>query len=112
MEDVLEVYQRPYDPLQPTVYMDELSKQLVGEVVEPLPLERGQPARYDYEYVRNGVNNLFMLFEPLAGRVSSRLPSAAPKLGGRAALKARHVQGFRREFIEPGFLHSPTHPAA
>ena len=68
MEDVLEVYQRPYDPLHPTVCMDELSKQLVGEVVQPLPLEAGQPLRYDYEYVRNGTSNLFMFFEPLAGQ--------------------------------------------
>jgi hypothetical protein len=68
MEDVLEVYQRPYDPLHPTVCMDELSKQLVGEVAEPLPVEAGQPVRYDYEYVRHGVNNLFMFFEPLAGQ--------------------------------------------
>jgi DDE superfamily endonuclease len=68
MEDVLEVYQRPYDPLRPVVCMDELSKQLVGEVAQPLPLERGQPVRYDYEYVRNGTSNVFMFFEPLAGQ--------------------------------------------
>ena len=68
MEDVLEVYQRPYDARHPTVCMDELSKQLVGEVAEPLPLEARQPMRYDYEYVRNGVSNLFMFFEPLVGQ--------------------------------------------
>jgi hypothetical protein len=68
MEDVLAVYQRPYNLLHPTVCMDELSKQLVGEVAEPLPLKAGQPQRYDYEYVRHGVNNLFMFFEPLAGQ--------------------------------------------
>jgi hypothetical protein len=68
MEAVLDVYQRPYDPLHPTVCMDELSKQLVGEVAEPLPLEVGQPRRYDYEYVRYGVSNLFMFFEPLVGQ--------------------------------------------
>jgi hypothetical protein len=68
MEDVLEVYQRPYDSRHPTVCMDELSKQLVGEIAEPLPLEAGQPRRYDYEYVRNGVSNLFMFFEPLTGQ--------------------------------------------
>jgi hypothetical protein len=68
MEDVLDVYQRPYDPRHPMVCMDELSKQLVGEVAHPLPLERGQPMRYDYEYVRNGTSNIFMFFEPLAGQ--------------------------------------------
>ena len=68
MEDVLEVYQRPHDPQRPTVCMDETSKQLVGEVAQALPLQAGHPACYDYEYVRNGVNNLFMFFEPLAGQ--------------------------------------------
>lgn len=67
-EDVLDVYQRPYDPLRPTVCMDELSKPLVGEVAQPLPLEVGQPVRYDYEYVRHGVSNVFMFFEPLVGQ--------------------------------------------
>jgi hypothetical protein len=68
MEDVLEIYQRPYDPRRPTVCMDELSKQLVGEVAQPLPLEPGQPVRCDYEYERHGTANLFMFFEPLAGK--------------------------------------------
>jgi hypothetical protein len=68
MEDVLEVYTRPYDPKRPQVCLDETTKQLVGECREPLPLEPGQPPRYDYEYVRNGVCNLFMVFEPLTGQ--------------------------------------------
>ena len=68
MEDVLEVYTRPFDPKRPQVCMDELSKQLVGETRAPLPVAPGQPARFDYEYVRNGVGNLFIFFEPLAGR--------------------------------------------
>lgn len=67
MEDVLEVYHRPYDPARPLICLDEASKQLVGEVVQPLPPEPGQPERFDYEYVRNGTVNLFMLSEPLAG---------------------------------------------
>ena len=67
MEDVLAVYTRPYDPRSPLVCMDELSKQLVGETRQPLPPAPGQPTRYDYEYQRNGVCNLFMFFEPLAG---------------------------------------------
>jgi transposase len=68
MEDVLEVYTRPYDPKRPQVCMDEVSKQLVGETRTPIPAAPGQPERFDYEYVRNGVANLFMFFEPLAGR--------------------------------------------
>lgn len=67
MEDVLEVYHRPHNPKRPVVALDETSKQLVGEVVQPLPPAPGQPERFDYEYVRNGTANLFMLSEPLAG---------------------------------------------
>jgi hypothetical protein len=68
MEDVLEVYTRPHDPKRPLVCMDETSKQLIGETRLPLPLRPGRPRRYDYEYTRKGVSNLFILFEPLAGR--------------------------------------------
>jgi len=68
MEDVLEVYKRPYDPRRPVVCLDETSKQLIGEVRTPVPAAPGQVAHYDCEYVRNGVANLFMIFEPLAGQ--------------------------------------------
>jgi DDE superfamily endonuclease len=67
MEDVLEVYHRPYDAKRPLVCLDEASKQLVGEVVQPLPAEPGQPERFDYEYVRNGTANVFLVSEPLLG---------------------------------------------
>ena len=67
MEDVLDVYHRAYDPARPVVAMDETSKQLVGEAVQPLPPEPGRPERFDYEYVRHGTANLFMISEPLAG---------------------------------------------
>jgi hypothetical protein len=67
MEDVLEVYHRPFDPKRPLVCLDEASKQLVGEVAQPIPAAPGQPARFDYEYVRNGTANLFMTSEPLLG---------------------------------------------
>lgn len=67
MEDVLEVYRRPYDPKRPVICLDETSKQLVGQTHNPIPAKPGQPAREDYEYRRNGTANLFMLFEPLAG---------------------------------------------
>ncbi len=68
MEDVLDVYKRPYDPRQPLVCFDERPKQLVGEMRKPVPVAPGKPARYDYEYKRNGVANLFMMFEPLGGK--------------------------------------------
>ncbi len=67
MEEVLDVYKRPYDANRPVVCLDETSKQLVGEVRTPLPVAPGQVTQYDYEYVRKGVANLFMIFEPLAG---------------------------------------------
>jgi hypothetical protein len=67
MEDVLAVYTRPHDPDRPLVCLDETSKQLVAETRAPIPAEPGRPARHDYEYKRNGVANLFMLFAPLEG---------------------------------------------
>lgn len=67
MEDVLEVYARPYDATRPVVCVDEGGKQLIGDVREPLPVRPGSRARYDSEYTRGGVANLFMCFEPLAG---------------------------------------------
>jgi hypothetical protein len=68
MEDVLEVYTRPDDPQYPLVCMDETSKQLLSDVREPIPAQAGQPQRVDYEYKREGVADLFMFFEPLAGK--------------------------------------------
>nr|WP_201390406.1 IS630 family transposase [Ktedonobacter sp. SOSP1-85] len=68
MEDVLEVYQRPYDPKRPQVCMDEASKQLLADTRERLPLQKGKPERYDYEYEREGTANLFIATEPLTGR--------------------------------------------
>ena len=67
MEDILAVYTRPRDPDRPLVCLDETSKQLIREVRAPVPMRRGQPARIDYEYERNGTANLFMLFAPLEG---------------------------------------------
>ncbi len=64
----MEVYHLPYDPDYPVVCMDESSKQLVGEVYEPIPCTPGHPRRLDDEYVRNGVAEIFMEVEPLAGR--------------------------------------------
>ena len=73
MEDVLDVYHRPYDPQQPVVCMDECSKQLIGEVREPLPPKPGQVAKYDSEYERKGTANVFMAIEPLAGKRTVRV---------------------------------------
>jgi len=68
MEDVLEVYKQAYDPLRPVVCLDETSVQLIGETRTPIPASPGNPQKNDYEYVRNGVVDIFMMFEPLAAR--------------------------------------------
>ncbi len=68
MEDVLELYAEPYDPARPVVCFDEASKELRGDVVEPVPPSPGSPAKQDYEYTRHGTANLFVLVEPLGGR--------------------------------------------
>jgi hypothetical protein len=67
MEDVLTVYTRPHQPDRPLVCLDETSKQLVAETRTPVAGKPGRPARFDYEYQRNGVANLFMMFAPLEG---------------------------------------------
>src|ERR671912_2164162 len=67
MEDVLGVYTRPYDPRRPQVCLDETSRQLLAEVTPPRPVAPGRPAREDYEYVRQGVCNVFLVCEPLRG---------------------------------------------
>jgi hypothetical protein len=66
MEDVLDVYQRPYDPMRPVVCIDETNKQMIKET--SLPVLPGHPEKVDYVYERNGVANIFMIFEPLAGK--------------------------------------------
>ena len=68
MENTLELYRQPYDPDEPKVCMDETTKQLTREVIEPLTPEPGRPERFDTLYKRNGVATIFMLFEPLSGR--------------------------------------------
>ncbi len=66
MEDVLELYEEPHDPKRPLVCFDEMPYQMVAEKHVPIPAKPGCPQRYDYEYERRGVRNLFMFFEPTA----------------------------------------------
>ena len=68
MEDVLDVYKRPYDEKMPVVCMDETNKQQLKEVRAPIPMEPGKPVRFDTEYERNGTSNIFISFEPLKGK--------------------------------------------
>jgi transposase len=65
MEQVLDLYQQPFDPEEPVVCFDEASKQLIAETRTPLPMQPGEPLRYDSEYQRQGTANLFMFCEPL-----------------------------------------------
>jgi transposase len=67
MEEVLDIYKRPYDSKYPVVCMDESSKQLTKEIREPLPAKPGEVVKYDTEYDRNGTASIFMAFEPLQG---------------------------------------------
>ena len=92
MEDVLEVYQRQYADNEVLVCLDETSKQQVKETRQPRPAQPGAVGSYDYEYERNGVSNLFMLFAPLEGvapggsdgpAYQSRLGAGGQATGGR-----------------------------
>ena len=73
MEDILEVYQRPLDPDQPLICMDEANRQLIEQVRAPIAPEPGQPERFDSEYKRNGTANVFMFCEPLRGKRHVRI---------------------------------------
>ena len=68
MEDILELYKRPYNPSAPLICMDETCKQLTQEARLPRPIKPGRPARFDYEYRRNGVCDIFMFFDPFGGK--------------------------------------------
>ena len=87
MEDVLEVYTRPYDPKRPQVCMDETSKQLLADIQEPLAMQPGQSERYDYEYERKGVANLFMFVEPLAGKRQVKVTERRTKIDWAEAMR-------------------------
>ncbi len=87
MEDILEVYQRPYDPRRPVVCLDETTKQLVADARPAQPPAPGRPARQDYEYIRAGVCNLFLECEPLVGRRSLTVTDQRTKLDWARVVK-------------------------
>lgn len=68
MENILDLYERPYDPKRPLICVDERPCQLIGDVLVPLPMKPGKPKREGYQYQRNGVCTVFIAFEPLTGR--------------------------------------------
>jgi len=87
MEDVLEVYQRPYNPDYPVVCMDESPKQLIGEVHPPIPIKPGSVEKVDAEYVRNGTVEIFMEVEPLAGKRHVAVTKHRTKIDWAAQIK-------------------------
>ena len=97
MEDVLDVYEAAYDPLYPTVCLDEMSYQLLDHARPPLPVEPGRPARIDYEYKRNGTCNLFGFFEPHRGWRHIKITERHTKLDFAECL---------RELVEVHYPHA------
>lgn len=87
MEDVLDLYEQPYDEKRPVVCFDESPEQLIAEVRQPWPAEPGQPARYDVEYKRNGVRNLLMICEPKRGWREVRVTTTRNKIDFAQAMK-------------------------
>jgi transposase len=79
MEDVLDVYKRPYDSTRPVVCMDETNKQLIKETRSPIAASPGQSVRYDAEYERNGTCNIFLSCEPLTGKRSTKVTGQRKK---------------------------------
>lgn len=99
MEDVLDVYTRPYDADHPLVCMDETSKQQITEVRRPVASQPGQPYRYDSEYQRNGVSNLFMFFAPLEGWRHVKVTDRRTKVDWAVAM---------RELVDEHFPHAES----
>jgi DDE superfamily endonuclease len=113
MEDVLEVYHRPYDPKRPVVCVDATFKQLVGETRAPLPMRPGTMARYDYVYTRTGVASLFRACEPLAGwrhmAVTDQRCRSDWALVIRALLEGRYREVEKLVLVmDPLNTHSPA----
>ena len=94
MEDVLEVYQQPYDPLNPVVCIDETNKQMIKET--RIPCGPGQPERVDSVYIRNGVADVFMISEPLAGRRETVVTET------RTALDFAEILRYTSDVLYPG----------
>ena len=84
MEDVLEVYHRPYDPQMPVVCMDEKPYQLLGHARDPIPARPGQDLKEDSEYVRHGTCSIFVWAEPSPAAAASTRGHGAPGSTGRS----------------------------
>lgn len=96
MEDVLDVYHRPYNSKYPVICMDESSKQLIGEVHVPIPVAPGHPALHDDEYVRNGVAEIFIAVEPLGGKRYVKITEHRKKVDWAHFIKGVLTKRYRR----------------
>lgn len=113
MEDVLDVYTRPYDAKRPVVCMDETFKQLIGQTREPLPMRVGDVERFDHVYVRHGVASLFLAFEPLAGWRSVAVTDHRRRLEWAAFIKSLVDHRYKdADKIVPVMDQLNTHGAA
>lgn len=121
MEMVLDVYKRPFDAQFPVVCMDEAPKQLIGETRKAIPISPGQPVRYDFEYRRNGICNIFIACEPLAGKRFVRVNETKTKKDWAYFIKeiATHYEDAERITLvmdnlnthDPGSLYDTFKPA-
>lgn len=109
MEQVLDIYKRPFDAKYPVICMDEAPKQLIGETKAPLPLWPGHPARYDYEYRRCGVCNIFLACEPLSGKRIVNVKETKTKLDWAIFLEQIAVQWNEAERITLVMDNLATH---
>jgi hypothetical protein len=80
MEDILDIYQTPYNAQPPQVCLDAMATQLIGEARAPLPAEPGKPLRYDTEYKSNGTANIFIAFEPFTGQRMTKVTDQRTKI--------------------------------
>lgn len=88
MEDILTVYKGSYDETHPLICMDESSKQQIKEVRQSIPAKPGSVEKYDTEYERNGVSNLFMFFDPLTGQRHVEVTEQRTAVDGRTKLNS------------------------
>lgn len=121
MEMVLDVYKRPYNPRFPVVCMDESPKQLIGETKIPVTTAPGRIAKYDYEYKRQGVCNIFMACEPLAGKRLVKITEKKTKIDWAYFLEdiaAKYTEAEKITLVmdnfnthTPGAFYEAFHPA-
>lgn len=100
MYHLLELYEKPYDPLQPVICIDEKSKQLLGENKTPIPMKPGKSGKYDYEYKRLWTRNIFVAVEPKGGKRKVRVTERRTKKDF-----AEFVQGLEKDYASATKIH-------